>query len=592
MESSVALDTTAQHLLEEIARLRRENASLIELNVALKEGNSALKDANSALKDLVCSLQNERLLLLPQQSERSFRDAMIQTYHDDTCITRLPQELLLRIFLATIPDDYVHDPSISSGPRNTWAVSVSTRRALSLVCKAWYGVATEALYADIVFRRMGQISALARTLRSARVLYGSDPSRFIKRIRMRQCLVRRKCAAVIKQDLAFVLQHCARLIDFEFQPHPQFDEGEADPDNPNSTYNPDWLWELNEGAPGIALVERCASGLRSLSILEGLNTERLSFIHHVLYKGTCLTSLVLGPILHSQGREFHFSLLSAVSLPCLKHLQIDASRQVVQDYIWDMWDAPNLIELTLLNCLDLPGRLLAQLGARLEYLHIVPSRNWSGSASYAVLASLEDHCPVLVHLALPSVPALNLPCEIVSPTLRYLDIWKAPPVQRRRVVELMCEMGHACGLPRLEAVRMFPIGIPVGVCADVPRVCRPKGLEGEETRVRIFPGTRLLETSWALLLETGLPRRCGVKFSAVGFDEDSDADSGSDFHPEDEDEDEDATSWVTEGEEDVIDDDLLEAEADAHSLVSELDRDTILDRNALGLEEDFLFDDD
>ncbi len=53
---------------EEIARLARDNASLMELNAALEDGNDALKDANAALKDSVTSLQNERAALLGQQT--------------------------------------------------------------------------------------------------------------------------------------------------------------------------------------------------------------------------------------------------------------------------------------------------------------------------------------------------------------------------------------------------------------------------------------------------------------------------------------------------------------------------------------------
>lgn len=78
---------------EEIARLTRDNASLVELNAALKDGNAALKDANAALKDanttfkaLVASLQSERAALLGQQTEH-----LIVTEHSTWTVSDLDE---------------------------------------------------------------------------------------------------------------------------------------------------------------------------------------------------------------------------------------------------------------------------------------------------------------------------------------------------------------------------------------------------------------------------------------------------------------------------------------------------------------------
>lgn len=80
--------------------------------------------------------------------------------------TSLPYELLLQIFLDTVPRLHEYDPSVSQGFRSSWlSKSLRTKKALPLVCRAWHAPATDILYSDIVLRRMGQVPALAEALR-------------------------------------------------------------------------------------------------------------------------------------------------------------------------------------------------------------------------------------------------------------------------------------------------------------------------------------------------------------------------------------------------------------------------------------------
>ena len=80
-------------------------------------------------------------------------------------LASLPPEVLMRIFKAASPRQYEHDPSVMR-PWGTWLHDLRFRKGLVLVCSAFAGPATAVLYEDVVFRRMGQISALARTLSS------------------------------------------------------------------------------------------------------------------------------------------------------------------------------------------------------------------------------------------------------------------------------------------------------------------------------------------------------------------------------------------------------------------------------------------
>ncbi|KAI0366620.1 hypothetical protein BV20DRAFT_1025887 [Pilatotrama ljubarskyi] len=592
---------TVSELLEEVTRLRRDNASLRELNAALREGNAALKQANTALGQASVAFQLAASLgngICPSEHEcatdPSRSHIAIQTTEDVIGhIGNLPQELLLRIFLATIPPDENYDLSVSAGPRTPWLVSVSTRAALPLVCKAWYGPASEALYLDIALRRMGQISALARTLRSARHVYGSDPSRFIKRVRMIGCVVLGRAADVVEKDLSLVLRYCSNLTALEWHPHPSFDSAITPPDDPDVWYNPMWLLSSKKGSPGATLADRCAAGLQHLAFSENLHSDHLQ-IHHLLLVSTRLTTLVLGPVLHLPSTSAESSLLP-VQLPYLESLEMRNDDAGYEEYICALWSLPNLRKLTLLSSVELPRRLLERLGGRLEYLHVVLGANWRGLAAHDTLVELSTLCPVLKHLVLPEVPTLNLQCTIVSPTLLYLDIWGS--LQKRRVVELMCEMGHACGLPSLRAIRMLPVGmaVPHNTQARLPLYCHPEGVRGDEICVKTFAGHRLLQTSWALLPDY-LSRR-GLRFFGVPCDGDSDSDDGSSYDCAEVDPEEDATSWISDSSapstDSGADHSVLEDDHDDRErLAPQYDRDVVLEMFARSQEEDFLFDDD
>ena len=78
-------------------------------------------------------------------------------------INAFPPEILLRIFRMAYAPSHEHDPS-AIRPYNHWQGEIRFRKSLVLICTAWSGPATAALYEEVVFWRMGQIAALARTL--------------------------------------------------------------------------------------------------------------------------------------------------------------------------------------------------------------------------------------------------------------------------------------------------------------------------------------------------------------------------------------------------------------------------------------------
>lgn len=520
--------------------------------------------------------------------------------------------------MATIPSDDDYDLSVRAGPRTAWTLSVSTRKALTSVCKAWYGAASEALYADIALRRMGQINALARTLRSSRAVYAPDPSAFIKRIRIAGCTVSSRCARVARADLTYILESSSRLKTFEDRPDPLLETLREDPLDVEKWYNPVWFWDHLQGTPGGALAERCASGLQHLAFAELRDEEHLIYIHHLLLVETHLATVTLGPLwIEAPTVLPTLSQQTPISLPHLTDLQIPSALLNVEQYTSDIWHLPNLRQLTVLSCHEIPRNALDLFGKRLKYLHVVPEPDWKGEFSEGPLSMLRTLCPVLEHLVLPHIATLNLPCVIASPTLQYLDIWGS--AHKRRVVELMCEMGRACSLPSLRAIRMLTPCNPYpddSVETRLPLFCDPADVTGDAVRMRTLPwGVRVLQTSWAILRDLGGRDGDDIRFYNVPFDEevDSEAGGGSDYEPswageeaegdevggavEDdwEAEDEgDGTSWVSDSDSEASvgeDEDGPGPELVAAG-IQDFDRETVLEMFARSQEGDHLLDDE
>ncbi|RPD58026.1 hypothetical protein L226DRAFT_467302 [Lentinus tigrinus ALCF2SS1-7] len=132
-------------------------------------------------------------------------------------LAALPAELVLNIFKATVGPLHERDSSIVHGRHNPWLCELRTKLALPLVCRATLTTGMCVLYEDVVIRRMGQIPALARTLRSPTGL-----GCLIRSIRIDSCPVWTRCSLVVQEDLQFILAQCTALRSFCHRPHPQF----------------------------------------------------------------------------------------------------------------------------------------------------------------------------------------------------------------------------------------------------------------------------------------------------------------------------------------------------------------------------------
>ena len=108
-------------------------------------------------------------------------------------------EILHQIFIdASKFCRHSYDPSICILSSNTsgWLQILRFKKGLPLVCKALYWSGIKALYNDVVLRRMGQIVALAETLRLPEI--GEKVCLSICHLRMDARLVLESCVDVVR----------------------------------------------------------------------------------------------------------------------------------------------------------------------------------------------------------------------------------------------------------------------------------------------------------------------------------------------------------------------------------------------------------
>ena len=68
------------------------------------------------------------------------------------------------IFLRVLPPSFLLDSSLYAGPDSPWCEALRMKKSIVQVCNSWCQIGSELLYEEISIRRVGQISALLRTL--------------------------------------------------------------------------------------------------------------------------------------------------------------------------------------------------------------------------------------------------------------------------------------------------------------------------------------------------------------------------------------------------------------------------------------------
>ncbi|PIL34826.1 hypothetical protein GSI_02613 [Ganoderma sinense ZZ0214-1] len=523
----------------------RATTNLRDENLRLAAENDRLEKLLSKVIPELNMLREERLALKGAVRVLMFQSGTLPASQDKKPVTfiTLPEEVLQPIFAfaaAELEPTDQFDPFIfSSGAHHPWLRLLRTKKGFPLICRATFWPGTTALYSEIALRRMGQVVALADTLRSADI--GPRLGTLIKSVRWDSCVAAAPCADTIREELAFILGQCTRLQSFSYHPHHQFPLRCQTPDRDECEgfFNPLRFFTTSSSLSDPLLVQVIAvSSLRSLDI--SVDLQKVDFdnhadvepmlmgIHRILSALKGLESLTLG--LWSSNSPIPEALMTmpSISLPSLTDLQIFAPpREDVDAYLCSRWDAPQLARLTIhmnTEWAGSPTRLLQQLGSRLRYLHFYPVNLYPRVLQHiSTLAStLATACPLLEHLIVPSTTLV-----LNSPMLAHLDLWTSmgsydlkvrqdkarADTYREWVVDAV-----QSSVPALRTVRflfMDPLlaslgYISAGINPDWPRVCHP-ALLGDEDDVLYhrFPLGHVVQTVAAIIPESYWQMRVG-----------------------------------------------------------------------------------
>ncbi|CAL1716880.1 unnamed protein product [Somion occarium] len=251
--------------------------------------------------------------------------------------------IALRLIFETIfpPIEFL-DPSLSFGPQSTWSQALRTQKALTHVCRSWRSVALLFLYQDIVFRRVGQIPALVRTIRSNR----EGIEELVKSITF-ACFIPEGWDELTNKNIANIMDQCPNIRSLSFfGPFVDwlqtskggtkvFDAPRAFKNRSHSITHLTYFDLLHDSTPAINVVPSTLlmsfPKLTYLSITSHCKPPP-DFNHAspdpslLNLSFPCLTHLDVlpknGPIAMSL-----FSILSTWSLPSLTHLRMDLSLQ-------------------------------------------------------------------------------------------------------------------------------------------------------------------------------------------------------------------------------------------------------------------------
>lgn len=265
------------------------------------------------------------------------------------------------------------------GPLSPWFSALQARKAIALVCKVWHDEALPFLYEDISVFHAGQLSALARTIRSSPQYFGP----LIKHLRI-ACFIPQGFETVAREDLSFLLQSCSSLRGISFWDfHP-----------------PDQLQALH---PVWTIIPPNILHLETISLNRALQAVSEPVMPPFFHTFVNLVSLSIDPWQFNWKQD---PLMCPMSLPLLQTLSI---RGLDIPEAIHLWNLPRLqwVELVPQPRRDLPalraslrffqwhGKKLARLIVSLDYL------TW---AECQMIADFLKHCPILEHLVVMSNP--------------------------------------------------------------------------------------------------------------------------------------------------------------------------------------------
>jgi len=400
----------------------------------------------------------------------------------------IPPEILRMIFLHAVPPLFLIDSSIAGGPESPWCQALRMKKSIVGVSRAWCEVGIEVLYKDVAFRRIGQISALLRTLEAR-----PDDFRNLVRGITVNCFVPRGYAALFHTELKRIFEHCPRVAHFAF--NPSF-----------SSPLPYILPVINSPITHLD----CGATITFSSVLASLMNV----------SGTLVSLSFHLPNTEQEVTLIHFDRLK--TLRC--GVQYDSRENLRM--VEAKWKMPRLERLTFE--LDGDQRTMSTYlyrsffiahGRCLKFLSIRLGP-WGRKCSLA-MQPLLDQCPILEHLVLQAHSRDTL----AHPTVKWIDLWS--PHVRNRCIHPWVHVNFWAkeAFPALQGVRTLDVAL-VNV-PDLATMMPPDAVVNGDAFDR-FPGIHIWHSRDRLIRRDLMYIRV---FEGGDNSSDDDYDSDSDYSP-------------------------------------------------------------
>lgn len=358
----------------------------------------------------------------------------------------LPTEIWQEIFSIALPPPSFLDPSLHRGPDSPWCQALRSKKALVLVCRAWWHASVDLLYNEIAIRRVGQIAALTRTLESPQ----NDLQNLVKTVAI-ICYIPENYIPYAESAIQRLLDLCPSICATRIYA-PAHDLSYS-PSGGSSSMAPS-LRSFRAPIPHcITHLEygdyQWSHLIKILSLCKTLKSLRFRFPYAA--EPAEIQQLVILHQLEELECElrYDFGMLRAMA-----HL----------------WSIPNLRRFTLV----LQGtpksdhenhdfeKFCSVHGHDLRYLHINPgplvhSTRFPGIFRFQQILGA---CPKLIHLVYPDYSHLaNSPIPLHHTTLMWIDVWACcDPVDGLDLWETLIKtMFSLCksSLPSIKVIRML-----------------------------------------------------------------------------------------------------------------------------------------
>lgn len=382
-----------------------------------------------------------------------------------------------------------------------------------MVCRSWRDAALSFLYEEITLRRVGQLFALARTLRQN----PSDYHHLIRRLSF-AFHIPEGYMQLVEKNAADILARCSSLTEVSFEsaftdwlPSADFARASIEGNNP-------LVASLLEAGPKITKFaffdpEFSSFNGRSLVPVEVIK----SFTHLVSL------TLMSPPSIHSQSRSAHIKARSHIKISSLELMTLEditlwyRDADIYLDAIAQSWEMPKLKSvsfraLMVMGTLDdiepdwsLYLRFFEKFGVGLRYLDFGPIELHPVDVPVSATAMLQivQTCQSLRHLVVSlrfmEDPLVTL-CNEQS-TL-HIDLWVGVSSRAERLLRdyrnPLSDPVHGSFLPCIRLIDRGLNHIP-----DVPKLLPPAHEpQCHSPLIHRVPGFSIVQTDWCLFRQS------------------------------------------------------------------------------------------